>query len=572
MALMLPSVCPGTAPPGEHELFRRLRDDPDTSGWIVLHSLDLARHIQQVSGEADFAVIVPSHGILVIEVKSHRTVSVDEKGWHLGHDPVDTRGPFKQASEAMHSIRRFLTDSDASFASLLMWSAVCFPRLNFRKRSPEWHDWQVIDRSLLTGRPISRSIIAILAQGRDLLLQKGVLSARDQERHASPSRCEMAGRLLRPRFELAMSPKTRRREQDEELLRLTEEQFEALDQSSLNPRVVFSGPAGTGKTVLAVETLRRAVVTRKAKRPAMLCFNKLLGAELASRVQSFAPHATVAHIDGWLAQLANPLLSRADRDDASFFRGLLAERAADALLLNETSGPPFDFLVVDEAQDILQPHYLDVIDLALEGGLAGGLWNMFGDFVGQDIFAQGQLGLESFVADRCPNAARFLLTTNCRNTRAISEYVVALGRLNPPYRRVLRPDDHVDPELVFWRTRDQQKALIVSFLRKCLDDGFRPSDIVMLSPRADGSAGLELTSNPTWSSLVAPWADGTGRISFTTIQAFKGLEAPIVLITDFDCMDTSQQQSLFYIGLSRALHRLAIFLNDDLKSFVRSIT
>ena len=41
-----------------------------------------------------------------------------------------------------------------------------------------------------------------------------------------------------------MSPKTRRQEVDRELLMLTEEQFSALDQTVLNPRVVFSGPGG----------------------------------------------------------------------------------------------------------------------------------------------------------------------------------------------------------------------------------------------------------------------------------------------------------------------------------------
>ena len=85
MALMLPSICPDTAAPGERELFRRLRDDPDTKGWIVLHSLDLARHVCNVAGEADFVVIVPEQGILVIEVKSHGAVMVDSEGWTACH-------------------------------------------------------------------------------------------------------------------------------------------------------------------------------------------------------------------------------------------------------------------------------------------------------------------------------------------------------------------------------------------------------------------------------------------------------------------------------------------------------
>jgi len=572
MALMLPSVCPDTAPPGERELFRRLRDDPDTKDWIVLHSLDLARHVCNVSGEADFVVVVPGHGILVVEVKSHLTVVVDGQGWHLGHDPVDLRGPFKQASEAMHSIRNYLMDGDKSFGSLVIWSAACFPRVDFRQKSPEWHDWQVINRSKLTSAPVSRIILSILAQGRDLLSTIGLACANDQARHASLERCEAASRILRPRFEFALSPKARRKEQYDELLSLTEEQFTALDQASLNPRVVFSGPAGAGKTVLAMEALRRETESGVAKRAALFCFTKLLGGELAKEAATSVPNAMVGHIDAWLSEIAKTQITKSDRESPEFFKGLLASRAIDALLLNELNGPLFDFLVLDEAQDLLQPHYLDVLDLVLEGGLAGGRWLMFGDFVGQDIFTQGKIGLETFVTGRCPSAARFLLTTNCRNTKAISEYVVTLGKLHPPYRRVLRPDDRVDPELEFWKSREQQRTLVTSFIQRSLADGFGLGDIVLLSPRAEGSIGQLLGSDPEWSSRVAPWGSRSDRIGYATIQGFKGLEAPVVLVTDFEAMESSQQQSLFYIGLSRALHRLGIFLKDDLKSFVRSIT
>jgi hypothetical protein len=572
MATLIPSICPDTAPPGEFELFRRLRDDPDTKDWIVLHSLDLARHVCNIAGEADFVVIVPGHGVLVIEVKSHRAVVVDGEGWHLGHDSVDRRGPFKQASEAMHSIRTYLMDCDKSFGSIVMWSAACFPRFDFRQKSPEWHDWQIINRSKLTSAPISRIILGILAQGRGLLASVGLACANDQARHASAERCEAASRILRPRFEFAMSPKARRKELEDDLCRLTDEQYTALDQASLNPRVVFSGPAGAGKTVLAMEALRRETAAGLAKRPALLCFTKLLGGELGRKAAETIPGAQVGHVDAWLSDIAKPMITKADRENPDFFKGLLASRAIDVLLSDESKGPLFDFLVLDEAQDLLQPHYLDVLDLVLEGGLAGGRWLMFGDFVGQDIFTQGVIGLESFVADRCPSAARFLLTTNCRNTKAISEYVVTLGKLDPPYRRVLRPDDRVDPELEFWKSREQQMTFVTSFIQRSLADGFSLGDIVLLSPRAEGSIGQLLGSDPAWSSRVAPWGSRSDRIGYATIQGFKGLEAPVVLVTDFQSMDSSQQQTLFYIGLSRALHRLGIFLKDDLKSFVRSIT
>ena len=51
MAVMIPAILPSSAPPGEREVFARLRDDPSTADWTVLHSLDIARHPTQVSGK-----------------------------------------------------------------------------------------------------------------------------------------------------------------------------------------------------------------------------------------------------------------------------------------------------------------------------------------------------------------------------------------------------------------------------------------------------------------------------------------------------------------------------------------
>lgn len=570
---MIPRVCPETASPGEKEFFRRLRDDPDTRGWTVLHSLDLAKHVDQVSGEADFVILVPGAGILVVEVKSHKSIHVDDEGWHMGVDPkVDRKGPFKQASSAMHSVREYLEACDPSYASILAWSAVAFPRAPFRTKSPEWHDWQVIDQARLSSAPISRIVPLILRQGAKLLEGAGVKAATCQDLHASPERCASVARALRPKFEIALSPKTARRELDDELIRLTEEQFSALDQTILNQRIVFSGAAGTGKTVLAMEALRRACTQGSPHEVALFCYNTFLGEQLSERAKVICPGATVGTIDAWLTGLARGHVTNADRSSSTYWKGGLAEIAMDQLFKGNTDAP-FRTIIVDEAQDLFQSHYLDVLDLVIRGGLAGGSWMMFGDFLGQDIFSKRVLTLEGFVQARCPSAARFLLNTNCRNTTPISEYVVTLGRLDPPYTKVLRGEGTNEPVLTFWRDPEDQKRKVSDFLKQCLDpkSGFKPRDIVLLSPRDDNSLGQQMALDPEWSGRVAPWASGADKIRYSTIQSFKGLEAPVVIVTDFDSVESDLHQSLFYIGLSRAQHHLGIFLQQELKAVISSI-
>ena len=46
-----------------------------------------------------------------------------------------------------------------------------------------------------------------------------------------------------------------------------------------------------------------------------------------------------------------------------------------------------DFLILDEAQDLITLNYLEVFDTLLKGGLRNGNWIMFGDFSNQAIYS-----------------------------------------------------------------------------------------------------------------------------------------------------------------------------------------
>ena len=56
---------------------------------------------------------------------------------------------------------------------------------------------------------------------------------------------------------------------------LTEEQYDRLDELEANPRCLFEGAAGTGKTLLALEYAKRA--SNSGANVLMVCFNRLLG-------------------------------------------------------------------------------------------------------------------------------------------------------------------------------------------------------------------------------------------------------------------------------------------------------
>ena len=144
--MILPQVHSDCSSQGEREIFRRLKSDPQNRGWIVLHSLDVSDHITKIAGEIDFIVIIPERGVLWVEVKGCSSLSRIDGLWFYGrHVRPDPRGPFKQASTAMHSIRVKVATQKPELARIPFWSDVIFPYLEFSIDSGEWHKWQVID-------------------------------------------------------------------------------------------------------------------------------------------------------------------------------------------------------------------------------------------------------------------------------------------------------------------------------------------------------------------------------------------------------------------------------------------
>src|SRR2546423_12101455 len=95
-----------------------------------------------------------------------------------------------------------------------------------------------------------------------------------------------------------------------------------------NPRVIFEGPAGTGKTLLAIESARRAA--GDGKRTLLVCFNRLLGQWLRHETESLGGGVTAGTLHSHMLSLAG--LQRAPRTDPDFWQHELPRLALDRLL------------------------------------------------------------------------------------------------------------------------------------------------------------------------------------------------------------------------------------------------
>jgi hypothetical protein len=572
-ALIFPRFCPADAPPGEHEIFKMLSEDSGARGWIVLHSLDIAEHVRTSQGEADFIVLIPNEGVLVLEIKSHKSIKIDERGWWLGNaTKPDKRGPFRQASEALHSIKDYLQGRDLA-NGLLFVSAVIFTAVPFQIHSPEWHDWQVLDKERLHARPISLSLFNIVRKARNFYASKN-LAWMKHEMSASPEKLAKVLHVLRPRFAILSSPLERRKQLEDGLKRSTEEQLRIIDEAAENPRLLVTGLAGTGKTTLAIEVVRREKTAHAESVVGFFCFNQLLGRFLANECKPLGSGIRLGSFHSWMMEFGEAAPSGVQSADPRFWNRELPDLCISRLTAPGAQHGSLDLLVLDEAQDLFIEPYLDIFDLLLKGGLKGGRWRFFGDFERQNIFANGAVPKNEFfnkrIDERC---AVNVLSENCRNTQEISSALTIHARLKPGYSKVLRPDTRHDPEIRHYKDEADQLKSVRALLDQYLAEGFKSSEIVLLSPRKSGCLAQALAAAPPWKGRVKEYASKTTCLTFSTIYAFKGLEAPVVILTDIDSLVSQRDFDIIYVGMSRALHRLAVLFHAKVApEIMKSVT
>ncbi len=572
MARMIPPHFDEQTPPGEQDLFRWLEEGP--AEWTCLHSLDLAPWNRSRRTEIDFVVIIPRHGVLCLEVKSHDSIWFDECGWHLGHHIE--RSPLKQAEDGAKTLHRSIRDRLPGFSAIPIVKCVFFPRAKFEVRSNiEYSSDEVFDRDKCVrlrdgGRlheELDRATENLILANRDLSSLPTALTKHQQETLLQ---------FLRPVQRYRPHQRTEideRRQRLETVLRA--QQKPVLQLANLNKRLIVSGGAGTGKTLIAMELARR--LSEAGARTGLFCFNRPIGLWLERELANAGPRLICGSVHRVLSQACQIVPSH-DATAAYWekeFPHILLDRMTDP----DTSAlVSLDALVLDEAQDVLmRPILFEAIGACLSGGWLDGHWTFLGDFNHQVIGNDDQraaltttlAGLQTHTV-----AVRWHLEENCRNFRIVGAAALGLSGLPESVYSSYRLGTGAARDYNFYLFRDteHQAGLLQQEIRAYRDRGYRPSEITILSfRRAEDSTAVRLRQQG-WK--LRHVADANNDCTcYASVHEYKGLENKVIIVTDVYAPLQPAAQSLFYTAMTRATSSVSLLASESLGSyFLRTLT
>ena len=190
---------------------------------------------------------------------------------------------------------------------------------------------------------------------------------------------------------------------------------------------------------------------------------------------------------------------------------------------------------------------------------------MFGDFERQAVYHSAELTLAELKEGWIQDLASFRLRDNCRNTPRVAALAGDLGGLDPDYRSVLRQDDLIDPIIIEYENDAEQPGKLMDALLELLDEGYEIAEIVVLSMRSKEMCMDKASGDaPNARNLGAGKSAKNGAFS-SSVRRFKGLEAPVIVLTDIESISSDEAQTLLYVAVTRALSKLVLLMHKDAK-------
>lgn len=488
------------------------------NNWTVLYGVTWyikTRNNSWSEGEADFVIISPDIGIVVVEIKGGR-IGRDENGWYSidrNEEKHIIKDPSLQAANCKHKLLSFLKE-DTYFIDKYLPARhmVCFPNVS-SKDAVELielpREMQILSEDLLQ---LENAISSFAKRNYDDLHPS--LSAKD---------CQKIVDILKPNFDIPNRWSLQAARQNKVIHSLTEEQSYIWELIKGNNRVSLSGPAGSGKTLLALKLAKD--ITKNGGNVLVLVPSK----NLKEYYSASLPENNVKVI--CFSQITDTSIS---------------ER--------------FDLIVIDESQDLSDDMWMELYQIFnIEN--AENLLCLFD--ANQCLNSHGY---------GCPieNLLNLRLTKVIRNTKQIADFSTRFykGDVNASS---VGPEGCKIQYTICQQSEDLVKVVKKTINHYVVEEGFEYTNIVVLFGQdqrrkfalgsvADKKYGISFRK---LNYALAGSVYKQPIVVAESVYGFRGLESDVVILCDIDHKTKRDLNNICYVGASRARNILHIVGNQE---------
>lgn len=506
--------------------------------WIVMPSVKwtLEKNGYVRDAEADFVVLAPELGLIVVEVKGSKEFKVGEDGVWLRKENNDTwtklrEAPPEQAMRNMYNLIEALNSKHgwSQFPGLFSYLVV-YPQ-GKADSLPCMFDESTIATFRHMNQLASRLRVSLEKRG----------NGQRSNQFSTQILESIIDQLKNRKFHVQKVDTGEHVTNDvNKIEQLTRQQFASLKGLFQLPNVAIIGPAGSGKTILALWRLQALI--DQGSRAIYVCYNRALAESLRFRNPDHAEF--IWNVDRLFLEIC-PQHQRNNIDLEVFYSDLLP-----CLVLDQASTfEKYDAIIVDEGQDFSEERII-----ALQGLLVDeGQWSFFADWK-QDLYSAGS-------GTPIGSDVVFHLHHNCRNTIKINDATnryLKSSILSMPGMPIGEPP-------VIASVANQAKYAW-ELAKQWSSEGC----VVILSPfRYENSAmkgemsgfGLRLSTD------IGDFGK-KDTVFFSTIKSFKGMEATAIIVVDVCVPEQNKWFSRedLYVACTRATARLALISSKQNKN------
>lgn len=543
-----PAVCDNAGEHAERRVLEALQELEDK--WRIFHCFewrDFDDRAGERAGEADLILFHPDLGILVIEIKGGGVAQNDGEWWYVslfdGTRHKMDMSPLSQArrnryylydklkgTSLGHDILPHTAFTHTAWFPDITWQGDLPPELpsgafvlDFRHlNNPAQHIRKILRLSNPHAKRWSQAEIALLV--RTLAPEVNLL----------PPLGIVLGTLR------------------DKLFKMTQGQLNALRALRKQKRLLVEGCAGSGKTLLAVTLAREHV--GEGKRVLFTCFNKNLAEFVAGEfkglisIDAFNFHELVRRICEKVG------VAYAVPEDEAQRRVFFDSECAELLdRASQLISEKYDTIIVDEAFDFRETWWIALLSLGCRDCAVYAFYDR-----NQNVFNEGSQWRPPFEAEP------IVLDMNVRNTRPVGEIALKLGKIRevPKYAVNQGPD----PEIKTYGSVEEVPVILKGLVSDLITKRKVPPDeIVVLSPYKYDSKrlGIKDLIDSSKDLFTLSMGKGTGKIRVGTIQAFKGLEADVVILCGIDGHLPACSPANLYVGATRARVLLQVISQRD---------